>query len=91
MSRKAWASAGHGSERYGEAELVSGRSAPGRPGGDDAADRRTYAATLQDQAGGGKQGEGLASPLGVPDEAPALPGLGAAFDDAVHCPALVLA
>ena len=46
---------------------------------------------FQDHAGGGKQCERLAGPLGVPDESAPLHRLATAFDNAFHRAALVLA
>ena len=46
---------------------------------------------FQDEAGGGKQGEGFAGPLGVPDKAALLDRIRASRHDAFHGPALVLA
>ena len=56
-------------------------------------DRRVAETLLcfQYQAGGREQCEGLAGPLGVPDEAASLPRLGTPLDDAVYGAALVLA
>ena len=58
---------------------------------DDHRRRAELVLAFQNQTGGGEEREGLAGPLGVPDEAPVLHRLGASLDDAVHGTALMLA